>query len=653
MILNIFFRFLSDETVHDVNVQTDTPIMSEDDNTTGCMDDAPSAVSKATHNSESSIGPHHPNDVANTDYPSEAYLRLELSFATINLPKSDDHDMPTIETSGDLVNPLPKLERIQHTSAEPLAVGLHAMTTIEPVQLQPEPVPIVAVDKASAPFRGPDLSGLELLSNSIEAFENNISIKQEPPDYVSDVRNNSWSNFESEPIQLSPPPQHLGGLNLLCALAEQRIQEEVLDGSILSNNEQQVGHRPKTLTLDNHHQEELKRSSSSDGSEVLESRNNPHHHMRNDKYDRISGKIRSKHTRKHRESRSLTSIADGNAMGNDVEKNEQNSVADGDTMDIQKHIVKSFNRVRASYNRPNFAYDNRRVIDVADHCDHDNSGTPHRWPTAEEVISAMDNDMRQRLTRMSKAVQKEKRKLKEIRELQPSMCTPSPQSVASSSSQSAYSQSRDSDRKIDIVERCNDIDTVAPLIVSTDCSPNIECARNRSQIDRVEPFAVTDPSIQNVGTPPTTIRMQRDESPSVPDSASELSLRHRSSHKSSRMRSSNHKSRCEHHKPLSNSKTTTTVENKTQKALSKRTATETVRQLDSRCLLDGKYLDAMAKSSLNSTRVLTSMGGLFYAGSLTAVQPPDIYAVTLDGERGNRPHILSREEILRDAVSTH
>lgn len=50
-------------------------------------------------------------------------------------------------------------------------------------------------------------------------------------------------------------------------------------------------------------------------------------------------------------------------------------------------------------------------------------------------------------------------------------------------------------------------------------------------------------------------------------------------------------------------------------------------------------------------RVLTAMGGLFYAGQLTAIQPPDVYAITLDGERGNRPHIMSREEILQNAVS--
>ncbi|XP_035895229.1 protein winged eye isoform X3 [Anopheles stephensi] len=68
------------------------------------------------------------------------------------------------------------------------------------------------------------------------------------------------------------------------------------------------------------------------------------------------------------------------------------------------------------------------------------------------------------------------------------------------------------------------------------------------------------------------------------------------------------------------------------------------KRIDQRCLLTSEHLGR------DKTRVLTAMGGLFYAGCLSAVQPPDIYAVTLDGERGNRPHIMSREEVLRDAI---
>lgn len=72
---------------------------------------------------------------------------------------------------------------------------------------------------------------------------------------------------------------------------------------------------------------------------------------------------------------------------------------------------------------------------------------------------------------------------------------------------------------------------------------------------------------------------------------------------------------------------------------------ETKEEPDNRCTLTNEHL------GIDKLRVLTAMGGLFYAGHLNAVEPPDVYSITLDGERGNRPHIMSREEILRDAVS--
>lgn len=68
---------------------------------------------------------------------------------------------------------------------------------------------------------------------------------------------------------------------------------------------------------------------------------------------------------------------------------------------------------------------------------------------------------------------------------------------------------------------------------------------------------------------------------------------------------------------------------------------------DNRCILTAELLE------VDKLRVLTAMGGLFYAGQLNALEPPDVYSITLDGERGNKPHIMSREEILRDAVSNY
>ncbi|KAI5727563.1 hypothetical protein M8J77_003810 [Diaphorina citri] len=49
-------------------------------------------------------------------------------------------------------------------------------------------------------------------------------------------------------------------------------------------------------------------------------------------------------------------------------------------------------------------------------------------------------------------------------------------------------------------------------------------------------------------------------------------------------------------------------------------------------------------------RVLVLNEGLLYAGQLTAISPPDIYGVQLDGERAHRPNIYSQEEVLNDVI---
>lgn len=59
-----------------------------------------------------------------------------------------------------------------------------------------------------------------------------------------------------------------------------------------------------------------------------------------------------------------------------------------------------------------------------------------------------------------------------------------------------------------------------------------------------------------------------------------------------------------------------------------------------------------AHLATDQLRVLQMRGGLFYAGRLSAVQPPDVYSITLDGERGNKPQFYSTEQILKDTVNT-
>ncbi|XP_012933648.1 BAH and coiled-coil domain-containing protein 1 isoform X2 [Heterocephalus glaber] len=41
---------------------------------------------------------------------------------------------------------------------------------------------------------------------------------------------------------------------------------------------------------------------------------------------------------------------------------------------------------------------------------------------------------------------------------------------------------------------------------------------------------------------------------------------------------------------------------------------------------------------------------LLYAGSVRTLQPPDIYSIVIEGERGNRPRIYSLEQLLQEAV---
>jgi len=61
------------------------------------------------------------------------------------------------------------------------------------------------------------------------------------------------------------------------------------------------------------------------------------------------------------------------------------------------------------------------------------------------------------------------------------------------------------------------------------------------------------------------------------------------------------------------------------------------------CVLTGKDLR-------DGLRILKRVGAHFYPGRVTEISPPDIYGILVDGERGNKPHIASREEVLEEAV---
>merc|ERR1712013_184347 len=53
---------------------------------------------------------------------------------------------------------------------------------------------------------------------------------------------------------------------------------------------------------------------------------------------------------------------------------------------------------------------------------------------------------------------------------------------------------------------------------------------------------------------------------------------------------------------------------------------------------------------IDGLRILAKFGSHFYPGRLTEISAPDVYGIIIDKERGGKPHIFSREEIIRDMI---
>lgn len=482
-------------------------------------------------------------------------------------------------------------------------------------------------------------------------------------------------NIKQEPIERSPPQsssgiyddlstieslrptvkqypttatEPLGGLNLLCALAEQRFQEEV-GGS---------GHRS-----------DRKRSSSSEESEP-------------------------KRVKKHKEKHA-------SKKAKKRERKEKKRLGSGvtsidDTAVVEKDFKETFDRVKAKYTK----CDCRKTAGdgVADEC----CCRSVNWLTPEQMYSAMKSEYRDRLAEIAREFQEKKRKLdamnsKELR-LQRESTPSSSKSGGSSSKLSTLSPSILSTSSLE----CNQssvIDFTSNGKVPSDsesCSStsskrkhisgpkqsildaDVQAKRQKSLVGYIfaskkrhnesNSFSTTDEASLNsdnsrmapttttttTATTATTIKQEVfefDESSTPP----EINLFGDSPHHFPR-------------KPLTLAETMVKNQKLGKHTISKhhkkiksgkerkhhRRSTETrerKQRISNRCTLTDQHLDALIDGK--KIRVLTAMGGLFYAGCLNAVQPPDVYAVTLDGERGNRPHIMSREEILRDAVSVN
>lgn len=553
----------------------------------------------------------------------------------------------------------------------PTDLSMHNTSSSSSLSSSPPFAPMAA-DKGIESSTAPDTSGLQLLSNSILAYEKNtfINIKQEPIersspqssasiyDSVPMIENRQQSAasqagvaFEAERDQQGPTAkpfpsvatEPLGGLNLLCALAEQRFQEEV-GGS---------GHRS-----------DRKRSSSSEESEPKRVKKHKEKHA--------SKKAKKKERKEKKRRSSGTSPID-------------------DTAIVEKDFKETFDRVKAKLV---VKCDCRKTAGdgATDEC----CCRSANWLTPEQMYSAMKSEYRDRLAEIAREFQEKKRKLdamnsKELR-LQRESTPSSSKSGGSSSKLSTFSPSILSTSSLEC-NQSSGIDFTSNGKAPSDsesCSStsskrkhfsgpkksmldsDVQVKRQKSLVGYIfaskkrhnesTSFSTTDEASLNSDNsrtastttikPATAIKQEIfefDESSTPP----EINLFGDSPHHFPR-------------KPLTLAETMVKNQKLGKHTLSKhhkkiksdkerkhhRRSTETrerKQRISNRCTLTDQHLDALIDGK--KIRVLTAMGGLFYAGCLNAVQPPDVYAVTLDGERGNRPHIMSREEILRDAVS--
>lgn len=495
-----------------------------------------------------------------------------------------------------------------------------------------------------------DLSGLELLSNSIEQFERTtpstsmpilestpLTIDTRPPKLNIHIKTSPKSppRTEAEPLRRFefPDPSaserakpSLDGLGLLCALAEQRFMEEVVDSpstsrpfiksELLSPTDDRERFSESLIKKDRHRHKDGESSSERRGKRSQ------------DREERLRHKLEK--VRRHKRERERDA-----ARGGELEA--------------------SLRRVTA--------------------CPCGGIPCPHTQsvPSAQALVNAMEKDMRERLQDLERQFDEKKA---QINALTPVTVLPT---LSSSSAPSTPALSPDSDRgsskkrKVGRPRKVSNLDSTETIVAKKPKSKSslvgyllakgklkggILCSRgDRDEVNRtskVRPKLKAEPIIKIHSEEDREYSLNRSASSSM-ESLNEVRQKNREkvdrlARKHSRDDFPELEFAIRRTSASSDSDKERRRAKKRRKSLKSKERSESGSRPacppapTSSCVLTEDKIDS-------SPRVLTAMGGLFYAGKLSAVTAPDVYAITLDGERGNKPHILSREETLRDAVS--
>lgn len=497
-----------------------------------------------------------------------------------------------------------------------------------------------------------DVSGLELLSNSIEQFERttpstmpaslptpltvdtrsmpNIMIKSSPK---SPPRTDAepQRRFEFPPVEAGAGERakpSLDGLGLLCALAEQRFMEEVSSPP----TDPSASSRPFIKS------EPLMSPTERAASETI----------KKDRSRRDSSGERRKRGRDHEER--LRHKAE-KMRRYKREKDERSSGGE---------LEASLRRVTAcACGAPGCAHEAAAV------------------PSARALVSAMEKDLRERLHELQRQCHERQAQLDALPATPPlpalsspptpSTPAPSPDSDRGSSKKRKVGRPRkvsspDSTETIVAKKPKSKSRLVGYLLAKSKLKGGIVCSRGEPSREDANRTSKVRPKLK--AEPILKVYSEEDENEwglnrsasSSMESLNEVRQKNRErvdkmARKHSRddmpelefaMRRASASSDSEKERRRAK-KRRKSLKSKEREEV-KESAPESKPSPVSKCTLTEDKLDS-------SPRVLTAMGGLFYAGKLSAVTAPDVYAITLDGERGNKAHILSREETLRDAVS--
>lgn len=593
--------------VQDANIQT-SPVMSEDDNTSG-HDDIPES-NMTEYEEESQDNQHSP--------AGEKPVVMEPEITREETVEHRESVPDTSVTSSSLILIKKQIESPDTSVNEAKDDDVDMEPSQTTTEEQREPV---------------DLSGLQLLSNSIDVFQKKI-IKQEPQEHHQITSPTIASTTMTPPIQeqkhhlevMAPSipkciPEDLGGLNLLCALAEQRLEED------FQNQEPSPSH--------------------DDGELQVKKRKH---------------KMKSSKKSKHKEEKKA--------------KKRKHSTSEERDDDLKGEMAASLKRVKTKFDN-----------------------LPHA--SVDDVCRLMENDMKEKLANITRQLEEKRRELKQIK------TTPDGNEKECSSSSSSCEQNKPP-MKVPY------LGSTAPLKFSIipALSPSFSSSSNsESLVDIPKLSSDTDSGSKDDGEGSTNERSKRKfgipnknhgdkqgtetivakkskslvgyilaskqklsstTSPTMGSWTSSISkngkaslpfvkqedqdgrgILKESAFKDDRVFSifgdGNHQ-KFQASSPLtlpssSRSQQPFIKHHSKHKKHKERRRHRERQRMDTRCMITSEHLKQ------SKTRVLMAQGGLFYAGSLAPVEQNEIFAITLDGERGNRPHIMPREEILKQAVS--